>query len=148
MKIHVLQVPPEGAHFEGEEPSGYLDLLGPDIEAISPVHYTLDAGLSGGGLFATGRLGVETRMQCVRCLETFSRRITVPDFAIQVELEGKESVDLTDYFREDILINLPANPRCDWNGASECQAKFQDTAVEESSGGRDIWGDLDRLKLK
>jgi uncharacterized protein len=147
MKIHVMQVPPEGLHREGTEESGYLELKGPDIEAIGPVEYCVDIGLSGDGLFATGRLGVKTRMQCVRCLEAFDRSVEVPSFAFQVELEGKDTVDLTEPFREDILINLPANPRCDWNGVLVCQAQFQEATAEEPTDRRDIWGGLDQLKL-
>src|SRR4051812_4436462 len=113
MKVHLNQIPPEGKRYEGEDPATMLDLREKEVEPVSPVHYQLDVGLSGGGLFATGRVGVKMRLQCVTCLERFERPLEVNDFACQVELTGAETVDLTEPIREDILLTLPAHPHCD-----------------------------------
>src|SRR5437867_28836 len=130
MKVHVLQIPAEGMRYEGEEPSSVLELDSDRARAIGPIQYALDVGLSDGGLFATGRLSVKIECQCVRCLEKFRRPLRVDDFACQVELEGREMVDLTEYLREDILLALPAHPHCDWNGEKVCRAEFRDAAGE------------------
>ena len=58
MKVHVLQIPEEGLHIEGEEPSDILDLESARARATGPIAYVLDVGLSEGGLFATGTLSV------------------------------------------------------------------------------------------
>src|SRR5581483_10377039 len=152
MKVHLLQIPAEGKHYEGEESNEMLDLQEPGIQPVSPVRYSLDVGLSGGGLWAAGKLGVDLRFQCVKCLESFIYPIEVEDFATQVELSGAEMVDLTAPMREDILLTLPAHPHCDWNGAKVCPgafnpAKSETPATERSADSPDVWGALDQLKL-
>ena len=109
-------------------------------------------GLSDGGLFATGEIGVTMEMRCVKCLERFPYPVTVPDFACQVELGRTETVDLTEPIREDILLALPAHPHCDWNGERVCPGAFPSAAAEPSgeplAEPRQLWGALDQLKLK
>jgi uncharacterized metal-binding protein YceD (DUF177 family) len=152
MKMHLMQIPVEGKHYEGEDPNSILDLHDPDAQPVSPVTYSLDAGLSGGGLFATGELGVDMQLRCVRCLEGFHYPIRVHDFAYQVELTGAETVDLTEPIREDILLALPAHPHCDWNGERPCPGALQTAAFEAQpeplAETRDVWGALDQLNLK
>lgn len=149
MKVHVLQIPPDGEHYEGEEPSEVLELNSDRARAVSPIRYSLDVGLSDGGLFATGTVATDIECQCVRCLGQFQRAIEVADFACQVQLEGREMVDLTEYLREDILLALPAHPHCDWNGEKVCKARFRDTETEAEplDDHRDAWKGLDQLKL-
>lgn len=151
MKVHILQIPPEGAHVEGEDPNTILDLHEENTKPIGPVRYSLNVGLSGGGLFATGEVGVDMRLQCVTCLEHFTFPAEVKDFACQVELTGSESVDLTDPVREDILLALPAHPHCDWNGEKVCPGAFHaetESLEDDSAEKPDVWGPLDQLKLK
>jgi uncharacterized metal-binding protein YceD (DUF177 family) len=157
MKVHVSQIPPEGLHIAGTESARVLDLRDPLVQPVGDIHYALDVGLSDGGLFATGRVGVELELQCVACLEAFRFPLEVPDFACQVELSGAEEVDLTDPIREDILLALPPHPHCDWNGKRACSgAPFpastgaEATLALESEAERTkvVWGALDQLKLK
>ncbi len=61
MKIHIHQIPAEGLHLEGQEENDILDLRDPNILPLENVHYSLDLGLSGSGLFVTGRLWVRCR---------------------------------------------------------------------------------------
>ena len=149
MKVHVLQIPEEGLHIEGEVPSEVLELNSDRARAIGPITYALDVGLSEGGLFATGTLSVPIECECVRCLEKFRRSLDVDDFACQVELEGRETVDLTGHLREDILLTLPAHPHCDWNADKVCKAEFRDapSEAEPLDDHRDVWKGLDQLKL-
>ena len=152
MKVHLNQIPPEGLHVEGSESSAMLDLKEPDIKPLSDVQYSLDVGLSDGGLFATGQIGVDLELGCVACLERFRYRLIVPDFACQVELQGRETVDLTEPVREDILLALPPHPHCDWNGERVCQGIFprakSDITEQPPATNPDAWGALDQLKLK
>jgi uncharacterized metal-binding protein YceD (DUF177 family) len=149
MKVHVLQIPEDGLHLEGEEPSEILELDSPRARATGPIEYSLDVGLSEGGLFASGTLAVPIECECVRCLDKFSRSLSVDDFACQVELEGREMVDLTEHVREDILLTLPAHPHCDWDGEKVCKAQFRDapSEAEPLDDHRDVWKGLDKLKL-
>src|SRR3954468_16242822 len=147
MKVHLLQIPSEGKHYEGEDPNSVLELNEPDTQPVSPVRYALDVGLSDGGLFATGEGGADMELRCVSCLEKFRYPAVVPDFACQVELTGAETVDLTEPIREDILLALPAHPHCDWNGEKRCPGAFQSPILEApadpAAESRDAWEALD-----
>lgn len=153
MKVHILQIPAEGKHYEGEDPASILDLHEEHVRPIEPVHYSLDVGMSDGGLFATGTVGTALQLRCVKCLEDFRFPIEVSDFACQVELPRTETVDLTEPIREDILLALPAHPHCDWNGERTCPGAFRSAEAEHSAAeplteARNLWGALDQLKIK
>ncbi len=157
MKVHLNQIPDEGLHVEGAENSRILDLHEPGISPVSDIHYALDVGVSEGGLFATGQVGVDLDCECVACLERFRYPLEVPDFAFQIELTGSEAVDLTEPVREDILLALPPHPHCDWNGERVCQGaqlRAKAEAVTDSltepdatASTRRVWGALDQLKI-
>ncbi len=147
MKVHVLQIPVDGKRYEGEESSDVLELNDQHVRPVAPITYALDVGISEGGLWAHGSVSTEVECNCMRCLEKFRRPLEVPNFAVQIELEGKEMVDLTEYMREDILLALPAHPYCDWNGVKHCKATFSDTAAEPLTDQGDAWKSLDQLKL-
>ena len=146
MKVHQNQIPAIGLHMEGEDPADILELNDPSVQPLGPVRWWLDIGLSGGGLFATGRLAVDLGLECVACLRRFTYLLRVEDFAAQIDLDGRETVDLTDQVREDILLALPPYPHCDWNGQNVCKGATREST--ESSGESHIWDELDKLKFK
>jgi uncharacterized metal-binding protein YceD (DUF177 family) len=121
MKIHLRQIPQGGTlHVEDVEDPRFLELEEIGARAVSPVRYALDVGLSGGGIFATGRVGLRIRFKCVACLNEFETDVVIDPFALQKELDRRESVDLTPEIREDIHLALPAHPRCDADGRKIC----------------------------
>jgi len=152
MKVHLRQIPAGSTlHLEGEEDSAPLGLEEAGAEPVGPLEYSLDVGLSDGGLFATGSLAQRVRMTCVSCLEPFEREVIVDPFATQVELEGSELVDLTPEVREDIHLLLPAHPRCDQGGEKTCPAHFpagaRTTPLQTEKTVRPaVWEALDQLK--
>lgn len=155
MKVHLRQIPEEGLYIEGDDSSVDLDVGEEYAKPLGPVHYALHVGLSGSGLFATGKIGVDLELECVKCLEKFTYRMRLEDFALQTELDGGETVDLTPFVREDILLNLPHYPRCDWDGQKVCEGalKFKsnatpDTAREPLSRAAEAWNELDKLKVR
>ena len=150
MKIHLNKFPVGGLHLEGEEDRDILELEDETTRVLSPVRYSLDVGLSDGGLFATGTLEVDLEQECVRCLQRFPITVEVPDFATQVELGTSETVDLTQEIREDILLALPPHPHCDWNGANRCAGVLEIQKIHESEppadlGEKNPWKTLDQL---
>jgi uncharacterized metal-binding protein YceD (DUF177 family) len=149
MKVHVLQIPPDGKHYDGEIPGEILGLDAGLSRSVGPVRYSLDVGMSDGGLWARGHVSAEVECECVRCLERFRQVLSVPDFACQIELQGREAVDLTEFLREDTLLALPAHPHCDWDGKKVCKASFvtDQSAVEPLDDHVDAWKALDNLKL-
>jgi uncharacterized protein len=152
MKVHLRQIP-EGdtLHIEGEENPEPLGLEEAGAVPVSPLHYSLDVGTSDGGLFATGRLAIRVRLQCVRCLGDFERDIEVDPFALQIDLPGTESIDLTPLVREDIHLTLPAHPRCDSNGGPICPASRDGAPASDRQPAPPLvsaWDALDKLHNK
>ena len=155
MKVQLRQIPVEGLHLEGDDDGVDLDVSGDYLKVLGPVHYSLDIGLSEGGLFATGTLALDLERECVNCLEKFKYPLRVEAFAMQMELEDSETVDLTPQIREDILLNLPHYPRCDWDGQKVCEGTLRfksnagpDKAREPLSPAAEAWNELDKLKVK
>ena len=132
---------------EGEEDCPLLGLEGEGIRCAGPLRYKIEIGVSDGALWANGSLAQRVELCCVACLENFVHEIVIPAFALHTELHGPETVDLTPFLREDILLNLPAHPHCDRDGGCACKAALSHLGEDESKGKSD-WSALDRLKLK
>jgi uncharacterized protein len=149
VKVHLRQIPDGGLHLEGEEDCPIPELEKEGIKCAGPVQYSLDLGVSDGSLWANGKLSQPMEFSCVSCLERFVHTIEVPNFAIVTELTGPETVDLTPFMREDILLNLPAYPRCDREGQRVCKgAKVQPAEPKGDDARKPDWSALDKLKIK
>jgi len=146
MKVHLLQIPPEGLHIEGEEHEDILGLEAEPIRNASPLRYSLDVGLSNGGLFATGSLAIDLELECVNCLRKFTYPLRLDSFALQTELSGSELVDLTPLVREDIVLALPAHPHCNWDGKNVCSGAYELKKYETENKTSSAWEALDQLK--
>jgi uncharacterized protein len=146
MKVHLKQIPTQGLHLEGEEECPIQELESEGIRCAGRLHYDVDVGVAGRGLWANGSLSQPVELRCVSCLEKFLHEIRVPAFAVHMELHGPETVDLTPFVREDILLNLPAHPHCDRDGGRVCKGKQVETAEQEIKRRSD-WSALDKLKL-
>lgn len=152
MIIHIRQMEHGYITLSGSESAEALGLEEAEAEAGGELEYSLQAGLSGGGLWVTGRLRLRVILTCVRCLKKFPFDVDLREFATQIPLDGREAVDLTPYVREDIFLALPPYPRCDWMGVGECSAKFPQVTDAPSepamAGGRSVWEILDRLQKR
>jgi uncharacterized metal-binding protein YceD (DUF177 family) len=146
MKIHLKQIPAAGLHLEGEENCPINELETENVHCVGPLQYSLDAGVSGDSLWVNGTLRQPVELQCVSCLEKFAHVVEVPVFAVHRELARPETVDLTPFIREDILLNLPAHPHCDRDAKNVCKAAPAEAAVEAKR--KPDWSPLDKLKLK
>ena len=146
MKIHLKQIPAQGLHLDGDEVCPINDLEAEGIRCAGQLHYNIDVGIAGGSLWARGSLLQPVELSCVSCLEHFVHEIEVAGFAVHIELHGPETVDLTPQMREDLLLNLPAHPRCDRDGSRVCKGKQPET-VEQDTKRKLDWSALDRLKL-
>ena len=151
MKVHLRQIPNEGLHLEGEEDCPIPELAKDDVVCAGPLRYLLDVGISDGAFWANGSLAQPVEVRCVACLEPFVHTIEVPAFAMWTEIGGPEVVDLTPFVREDILLNLPAYPRCDTTGERVCPAPHLQLAREEGetdpAARKPDWSVLDKLDL-
>ena len=147
MKVHLKQIPAQGLHLRGEEDCPIQELESEGIHCVGRLNYDLDLGVAGGALWANGSVSQPVEMRCVSCLEKFVHEVRVPTFAVHMELQGPETVDLTPSMREEILLNLPAHPHCDRDGNRVCKAKEVKTAEQDTKQKSD-WSALDQLKLK
>jgi len=151
LKVHLRQIPPDGLHLEGEEDCPIPELAREEIFCAGPLRYALDLGISEGALWATGSLSQPVEVTCVSCLERFVHTIAVPAFALHSELGGPETIDLTPFLREDLLLNLPANPHCDKNGGRVCPGPAMESLSKPSKAAEDArkpdWSALDKLDL-
>jgi uncharacterized protein len=147
VKVHLKQIPTEGLHLEGDEECPILELETEGIRCVGPLHYSIDLGVTSGALWANGSLSQAVELRCVACLEKFTHEIQVPAFAMHTELRGPETVDLTPFMREDLLLNLPAHPHCDRDAGRVCKPKQVETSEQDTTRKSD-WSALDQLKLK
>ena len=147
MKIHLKQIPPEGLHLEGDEECPIPELETEGIRCAGPLHYSIDLGVTSGALWASGSLSQAVELGCVACLEKFVHEIQVPAFAIHTELPGPETIDLTPFMREDLLLNLPAHPHCDRDGGRVCTPRQIENSDQDPNRKSD-WSALDKLKLQ
>src|SRR5215472_14207213 len=147
MTVPLKQIPPQGLHLCGEEDCPIPALASEEMRCAGPLHYDIDLGVADGGMWAKGSLSQPVELRCVSCLQKFLHEIRVSAFAVHTELHGPETVDLTPFMREDVLLNLPAHPHCDRDGDRVCKAKqikLEDRDVKRKSD----WSALDKLKLK
>jgi uncharacterized metal-binding protein YceD (DUF177 family) len=147
MKVHLKQIPAKGLHLAGEEECPISELDAEGIRCAGPLHYNIDIGVSSGALWANGSLSQPVELRCVSCLETFGHEIEISAFAVHTELRGPETIDLTPFMREELLLNLPAHPHCDRDGGRICRAKYIEMPEQDAKRKSD-WSALDKLKLK
>lgn len=151
MKVHLRQIPADGLHLEGEEDCPLADLGADEMICAGPLEYSLELGITDGALWASGLLRQPVTQKCVACLEPFEHAVEVPGFALHRELGGPETVDLTPFIREDLLLNLPAYPHCDREGKKICPARAvldqpKEGAAQLKARPPD-WEALDKLDL-
>jgi len=143
---------------EGELPLAELDLDTRDdmAQARTPLRYDLELQRVDQSVLAQGTLELELDCRCVRCLKPFRTTLKLEDWACHIPLEGEDkasvvndSVDLTPYVREDILLAFPQHPLCkpDCRGLAPKKSKAGG-GVGASDDGASPWAALDKLKLK
>jgi uncharacterized protein len=95
---------------------------------------------------------------CVRCLTEFEQELELEDWMVDLPLEGEEkvlvtndSVDLTPYLREDILLAFPQHPLCEpeCRGLLDAAAHLHEAREKQAStgGSSPAWSELNKLKF-
>ncbi len=155
MEVFLSDIPEEGRHLEGEFPAAIFDLPdGDTIRPMGPIQYSADLYAFDDVVVLNGWLRGPFQLQCGTCLEFFDYEADFADWSSEVDLEpGQRSIDLREIVREDILLGLPPNPRCDDYDENHICPKghlvsVADTTEEEESIDADrpnVWGALDEL---
>jgi len=133
-----------------------LDLHDEMIRAEKPLRYALVVQKLEDNLLVRGQLILPLACECVRCLKPFEYQLQLPEWTCLVALAGEEmvaitsdTVDLTPFFREDILLELPQHPLCQ----PECGGlkKPDPEKTKPSSLSRtepSAWAELNKLKVR
>ncbi len=107
-------LPEDGISLAGELPADLFDFPPhDDAKAVSPLHYDLFVQRFGSELLLRGDLQSSFELTCVVTLQRFVQTIRLAEIAVSLELESEAPIDIADYLREEIVIELPADPRCD-----------------------------------
>src|SRR4051812_22482911 len=117
--VNLRHLEEKNVRLEGKLPVNELELDSRDelIETNSPLEYELEVQQLDQSLLVQGKLRLVLDCQCARCLKKIKEVVTLDPYALHVPLEGDEKaeisndcVDLTPYFREDILLEFPQHP--------------------------------------
>ena len=135
-----------------------LDTLDELVHLPSPLLYDLEVQKLDTAILARGRLELNLECECVRCLKPFRLPLKLDNWACHLPLEGEDkvsvvndSVDLTPYLREDIVLAFPQHPLCkpDCSGLANTRKNPENStgAVAKSESASSAWSALDKLKL-
>jgi uncharacterized protein len=106
--------------FEIDEPQ---QMLAEDL-SVEFVRGTVEFTRTNRGIFAEGQLNSQAKLECARCLETFSQPIhfhleahfglpPIKPYGEPIFPMGVKGIlDLTEAIREQILLSLPMQPLC------------------------------------
>jgi uncharacterized protein len=158
LKINLRQLENDELQLSGELPVAALDLELHDemLRVDEPLEYDLTVQRLDDALLVTGSLHLLLHCECVRCLKPFAHALDLPDWTLHLPLEGEDAVslkndslDLTPFVREDILLEFPQHPLC----KPDCGGLKKKRAVQPvKSGGINetkpsAWAELNKLKL-
>lgn len=159
IRVNLRHLEKGDVHLEGELPAAELELGAQDdmCRANKPLRYEIEVQEMEKELLVQGNLTLPLQCECVRCLKSFEYLLELPKWTVLLPLEGEEkvvvdndSVDLTPYIREDILLDFPQHPLCEaeCRGLPVKQGKAKKaTTPGDSNQEPSAWSELDKLKL-
>jgi uncharacterized protein len=160
LTINLRHLEKRDLHLEGELSPEELGIKGIDemIDVSGPVDYDLTAEQMSQSVLVRGRIACTLSCQCVRCLKPFTQALELEDWTCDLPLEGEDrvavendSIDLTPYIREDILLAFPQHPLCeqDCRGMLPPEHNLHKAASvnEQIRGTSAAWAALNKLKL-
>ena len=136
-----------------------LDLDCPDelVHARQPVQYDLTAQMAGQDVLVQGKVGFVLDCECARCLKAFQHRAEMDHWTALAPLEGPEkaeikddTLDLTPFLREDILLEFPQHPLCEADCAglpNRADKIAKQTKSASPTPGSSVWSELNKLKF-
>ncbi|HXE42104.1 MAG TPA: YceD family protein [Candidatus Baltobacteraceae bacterium] len=153
LKVNLRHLDEREIHLKGELPVKELDfdLRDEMIRTEKPLRYDLEIEKLHDSILVQGKLELTLNCECVRCLKPFQQKLKLDNWALHLPLEGAEkvsikddSIDLTPFVREDILLEFPQHPLCKTDcGGLKKSAKKPAAKQEKESA----WAELNKLKL-
>ncbi len=125
------------------------------IQVKEPLAYHLEVQPVEDALLVEGRLSLPLQCNCVRCLKPVRHVVEIPHWTCHIPLKGEDkapinndTVDLTPFVREDILLEFPQHPLCD----PECGGLPKTTGDANTNSGQNepdssAWAELNKLKF-
>ena len=144
---------------QGEVDSSILGLQEGVMRCTSGVRYDLEAQLFDSELVVRGCAEVDFQMRCERCLNEFPYTLRVESLTLSFQILPEEpSIDITDALREELILALPAYPKCEL-ADKECQIhdifdhfrldKAPPSGVDcATPSGDSVWDALDQISGK
>jgi len=144
---------------KGNLPVSELDIDTHDemIRLEKPLAHNLEVQQMEEGLLLRGSLLLPLACECVRCLKSFEYRLEFKDWSCLVPLIGEDAatrdgdtVDLTPFLREDILLELPQHPLCkpDCGGLRETTGRKTKKSGTGDAKTSSVWAQLDKIKFR
>jgi len=134
MKIDLANLPDEGQLFEGELKPEIFDLEGSDTSPAGPLLYRLFAQRFDTELLLTGNLEATFKLTCMRSLHSFKQTVELESAAISIDIGNDCEIDASEAIREEVLLELPTNPRCEHGDTPEkCEIDPKYLAVDKST---------------
>lgn len=159
IKVNIGLLEKQPQDLEGEEPAEFLDIEpSSSLAILSGVQYRLHASLVSQNVLIQGAFSYRIGGTCGRCLKEVEQMVDVDDLTLYVENPGVEELDVSNDFREEVLLALPVNLLCSDDCAGlcplcgadrnevECGCEPPEIAVPEPEDNP--WAALDDLKLQ
>ncbi len=146
-------------HLQGELTAEEMDLPPNDelVRLTQSVHFDFEATATGSEILLEGEVWTVADCECARCLKPVQVEVELNPWLAMLPLEGEDAVsvlddtvDLTPFLREDILLAFPQHPLC----KPECKGlTFVDKSPAKqpekptSEGSASAWSALNKLKF-
>lgn len=154
--IDLPNLPEEGKSFAGQLDGAIFDLPENDARSLGALKYDLHAQRFESELLLTGFIAAPFEFTCVVTLKSFVKTIRLDAAAIAIEIASSSQIDVTEAIREEVLLEFPADPRCDEGDFPEpCEVDSRYLAVDNPptddlstrprSEGDDRWSALNDL---
>lgn len=158
LTVNLQQLAREPVILKGELPVADLDLPTNDemVQAKTPLRYNLTVEKLQDAVLAQGELALTFDCQCIRCLKPMKIELNLEGWACHLPLLGEDavpvmndSVDLTAYIREDILLGFPQYPACEPEcGGLKRVSPGKSKKTSDATGlPSSALSELDKLKL-
>jgi uncharacterized protein len=119
--------------FSGELDGAIFDLPDNDASSAGPLEYDIWVQRFESELLLTGAISAPFHFTCVVTLKKFLQTIRLDSAAISVEIGNSSQMDVTEALREEIILEFPADPRCDQGDDPEpCELDSRYLAVDKS----------------
>lgn len=153
--IPLEDFPEDGRHVEGEADGSLFGIDDTGARSASPLSYNLQAQLYEHELVVQGSLRAAFRLRCDRCLEEFTYEVSLPHVTLSCDTKGMDGADITEALREEVILALPAYPKCELSG-QECKLNdiIGDFRLDKNPhpgvdcatpSGKSVWDALDKL---